>query len=77
MLGGLEGIDRANRYICPTLILNPSDDSKIMQEEIFGPLLPIITYKSFDEVIERIQRGEKPLTIYYAGSTTSHNLKRI
>jgi len=38
-----------------------------MQEEIFGPVLPIIVYKSFDEVISRINFLGKPLAIYYMG----------
>ena len=57
LLGGIEGIDQKNEYIAPTIILNPSENSKLMQEEIFGPILPVLTYKKFDEVIERIQRG--------------------
>ena len=38
--------------IPPTLILNPSDDMEIMQEEIFGPIMPIKTYSKFEEVIQ-------------------------
>ncbi|EMK5833593.1 TPA: aldehyde dehydrogenase family protein [Enterobacter hormaechei subsp. xiangfangensis] len=53
--------------IIPRLILNPSDNSRIMQEEIFGPLLPIITYEKTDECINRIRNGEKPLALYYFG----------
>ena len=47
--------------ILPTLVLNPTDDMKIMQEEIFGPLLPVKTYKSFNETIEFIIRTLKRL----------------
>lgn len=53
--------------IIPRLIINPSDNSRIMQEEIFGPLLPIITYEKSGECIERIRNGEKPLALYYFG----------
>ena len=53
--------------ILPTLVLNPTDDMKIMQEEIFGPLLPVKTYKSFDETIEFINKNPKALAIYYFG----------
>ena len=53
--------------ILPTLVLNPTDDMKIMQEEIFGPLLPVKTYKSFNETIEFINKNPKALAIYYFG----------
>ena len=53
--------------ILPTLVLNPTDDMKIMQEEIFGPLLPVKTYKSFNETIEFINKNPKALGIYYFG----------
>lgn len=51
----------------PRIILNPSDKSRIMQEEIFGPLLLVITYKNPDEYIERLQKNEKPLALYFFG----------
>jgi len=50
--------------IAPTLIENISLNSSLMQEEIFGPLLPIITYKEKEEVIDLIQSKEKPLALY-------------
>ena len=53
--------------ILPTLVLNPTDDMKIMQEEIFGTLLPVKTYKSFNETIEFINKNPKALAIYYFG----------
>ena len=43
------------------------DDSRIMQEEIFGPLLPIRTYAAFDEAIDVINAGPRPLALYYFG----------
>lgn len=55
------------RKIRPTLVINPSDDSRIMQEEIFGPLLPLKSYTNFDEVIAHINAGERPLAAYYFG----------
>lgn len=48
-----------------------------MKEEIFGPILPIISYKTMDEVILKIQTGNKPLAVYYAGSSSSKNFKRL
>lgn len=51
-------------YIAPTILDNVPVDSKIMHEEIFGPLLPIITYDDFDEALELIQSKPKPLSLY-------------
>lgn len=56
--------DRDDRYIGPTLIENMTANAKIMQEEIFGPLLPIITYDTFDEAIEFVHKYPKPLSLY-------------
>lgn len=51
-------------YIEPTLLDNITNDNKIMKEEIFGPIFPIITYDNFDEVLEIIQSKSKPLSLY-------------
>ncbi|MCG2440450.1 aldehyde dehydrogenase [Staphylococcus epidermidis] len=51
-------------YIEPTLLDNITNDNKIMKEEIYGPILPIITYDNFDEVLEIIQSKSKPLSLY-------------
>lgn len=53
-----------DRIFEPTLMDKVTFDDKIMQEEIFGPILPIITYKSLDEVIAEIKKREKPLSCY-------------
>jgi aldehyde dehydrogenase (NAD+) len=50
--------------IAPTLLIDVSDESPIMQEEIFGPILPILTYQSIDQVIEKIRSRPKPLALY-------------
>lgn len=52
----------------PTLIINPEDDALCMQDEIFGPLLPIKTYKNFDDTISYINNRPRPLAAYYFGS---------
>ena len=52
------------RYIAPTLLEQVPSDAAVMQEEIFGPLLPIIRFRELDEVVERINAGEKPLALY-------------
>ena len=53
--------------IAPTLIINPDDDALCMQDEIFGPLLPIKTYKDFEETITYINSNPRPLAAYYFG----------
>ncbi|CAL1393171.1 unnamed protein product [Linum trigynum] len=57
-------IDEERQFIDPTILLNPPLDSELMTEEIFGPLLPIITLNDIGESIEFINSGPKPLTIY-------------
>ena len=47
--------------IPPTIVLNPSDDMKIMQEEIFGPVLPVKTYKDVSEPVNYINSKDRPL----------------
>jgi coniferyl-aldehyde dehydrogenase len=56
-----------NQKIPPTLIINPDDDALCMQDEIFGPLLPIKTYKHFEETIAYINSKPRPLAAYYFG----------
>lgn len=50
-----------------TLVVEPGDELQVMQEEIFGPLLPIKTYESLDEVIGYINARPRPLALYYFG----------
>ncbi|XP_077360930.1 aldehyde dehydrogenase family 3 member A2b [Festucalex cinctus] len=51
-------------FIAPTVLRDVKPDAKVMQEEIFGPLLPILTINSLDEAIQFINKGEKPLALY-------------
>ncbi|MCE7997674.1 MAG: coniferyl aldehyde dehydrogenase [Rhodobiaceae bacterium] len=53
--------------IPPTIVLDATDDMKIMQEEIFGPLLPVKTFKESDETIDYINENDRPLGLYYFG----------
>ena len=53
--------------IPPTLIPEPADDLKMMEEELFGPLLPIRTYNNFEETISYINSKPRPLAAYYVG----------
>lgn len=60
--------DRKRKYISPTIIESVNEDCPIMQEEIFGPLLPVMEFDSLNETIDYINRHEKPLALYYFGS---------
>ena len=53
--------------IPPTLVLNPTEDMKIMQEEIFGPVLPVKPYEDLSETVEYVNSKERPLGLYYFG----------
>ncbi len=56
--------DPAQNYIGPTLLGNIPDDARILQEEIFGPALPILAYRDIDDVIKQINSQPKPLALY-------------
>ena len=80
-----ETLDPAARKIAPTLVVDPDESLKIMQEEIFGPLLPIKGYETLDEAIRFVNDRDRPLALYLystdrktidtvAARTTSGNL---
>lgn len=69
--------DLKNNWIPPTIVDNPSDESSLMTEEIFGPVLPIKTYKTIDEAIKYINDRPKPLGLYYFGSILGSNGARV
>ncbi|XP_063864337.1 aldehyde dehydrogenase, dimeric NADP-preferring-like isoform X2 [Scylla paramamosain] len=56
--------EKADRWVEPTVLVNVTADSKVMTEEIFGPILPIINVENHVEAIEFIKRREKPLALY-------------
>lgn len=62
LVGG--GVNEEDCFIQPTLLDQVSDKSRIMEEEIFGPLLPVIGYRDIDKVIALINEGQKPLALY-------------
>ncbi|MBL4704854.1 MAG: aldehyde dehydrogenase family protein, partial [Flavobacteriales bacterium] len=74
VLGG--EMDAKENYISPTFITNVTTDSPIFQEEIFGPVLPIIKYENLEEVIEIINNGEIPLALYVF-SKSSRNIDQV
>ena len=61
--------DAQERYIEPTLLDNISPEAPIMQEEIFGPIFPLLTFTTTEEAIAFVNDREKPLALYYFGST--------
>jgi len=54
----------AERMIAPTLVLEPGDDASVMGEEIFGPILPIRSYRNLDEAIAWVEARDRPLALY-------------
>ena len=66
---GNEDFSASNKRKMPlTIVRNPTDEMKVMQEEIFGPVLPIRTYKAVDEAIDYVNAHDRPLGLYYFGS---------
>ncbi len=66
--------NQSDNYIEPTLISDLDNESQLMQEEIFGPILPIKTYKTLEEAVEYINSKEKPLALYiYSKNKTNIN----
>ena len=51
-----------------TIVRNVTDDMKVMQEEIFGPILPVMTYASMDEAVDYVNAHDRPLGLYYFGT---------
>ncbi|XP_049581777.1 aldehyde dehydrogenase, dimeric NADP-preferring isoform X2 [Syngnathus scovelli] len=75
VLGGQ--YDASQRYIAPTILKDVPPDSKLMQEEIFGPLLPIVTVSGLDEAINFINKRDKPLALYIFSSDKKVTKKMI
>lgn len=69
--------DAKNNWIPPTIIEDPSLESSIMTQEIFGPILPIMTFKDIDDVIKFINQRPKPLAIYYFGCLLRGNISKV
>lgn len=59
------GTDAASRYIEPTILTDIKPEDPIMNEEIFGPILPVLEFERIDEVITFINQRERPLAFYY------------
>jgi coniferyl-aldehyde dehydrogenase len=58
-----------------TIVRNVTDDMKVMQEEIFGPILPVMTYDSIDQAIDYVNAHDRPLGLYYFGQDKAEEKK--
>ncbi|HEV7269131.1 coniferyl aldehyde dehydrogenase [Pseudoxanthomonas sp.] len=65
--------DRAQRLFAPTLVIEPGDDAKVMQDEIFGPILPIRSVDSLDQALAYVNAHDRPLALY----PFSHDRARV
>ncbi len=63
------------RFLSTTILTNINTNMRLMKEEIFGPLLPVITYKNWDECMKWVHEFERPLSLYYF-STSKKNIRR-
>lgn len=61
--------DLQERYMAPTLIADPAPDSPLLTEEIFGPILPLLSFEKIDEAIHYVNERPRPLALYYFGGT--------
>ncbi|HSW11787.1 MAG TPA: aldehyde dehydrogenase family protein [Solimonas sp.] len=59
-----ESCNRDNRVLAPTLVWNCPADAALLREEIFGPVLPLLTYRNLDEALQHINAGSRPLALY-------------
>ncbi len=69
-------VDERARYIAPTLLADVARDAPVMQQEIFGPILPFVTVEDLDDAIGFITAGEKPLALY-AFTNSRETARRI
>ena len=69
--------DRSQLYIAPTILENISMESAIMKEEIFGPILPVISYSNPDEAISIIEKNSDPLSFYFFSGNKGNEEKWI
>ncbi len=65
-------LNMENNFISPTILSDVETTDKVMQEEIFGPILPILTYSNLDELIAQLKQGEKPLALYMFSKNKKH-----
>jgi coniferyl-aldehyde dehydrogenase len=61
--------DGVSRQMLPTLVFGATSAMQLMQEEIFGPILPVISYERLDDAIAHINAGPRPLALYWFGQS--------
>src|SRR5215467_8116410 len=71
----LEATPTRPHTLPPTVVLGATDDMGILNEEIFGPVLPIVPYRDIDEAIARINAGPRPLALYFFGGNSEDRRK--
>jgi aldehyde dehydrogenase (NAD+) len=74
LIGG--GVAHDDCFVQPTLLVDTPADARVMEEEIFGPILPVMAYENLDDVIAKINTDEKPLAIYIF-SRTDANIDKV
>lgn len=67
--------DRTDRYMSPTILTDVPEDAPVMQEEIFGPIFPVMTFQHIEEVPQFINQRERPLALYYFGKKGDYILR--
>ena len=67
--------NKEERYLSPTILTDVSPKASVMQEEIFGPIFPVLTFKQIEEVTEFVTNREKPLALYYFGKKSDYILR--
>jgi coniferyl-aldehyde dehydrogenase len=73
---GNEDFKSSNGHKMPlTILRNVNDDMKVMQDEIFGPILPVLTYDSIDDAIDYVNDHDRPLGLYYFGKDRAEEEK--
>ena len=72
---GAKPHDAQSRLFRPTLLLDVTDDMAVMQEEIFGPILPVITYDGLEDAIAYVNARPRPLALYYFGTDAQSQQK--
>lgn len=70
-LGGATLDGPTSRQMAPTLVLGATQQMQLMQEEIFGPILPVLLYEHLDEAIAHINAGPRPLALYWFGQNAA------
>ena len=67
--------DKAERYLSPTILTDVSPEAPVMQEEIFGPIFPVLTFEHLNEALAFVSERERPLAFYYFGKQGDYVLR--